>query len=405
MRSVIHFLLVLFLCGVGRDADAEGGKSLPLPVQAVAADIRAENGITRLDVLLSRPVAAGAFVMENPDRVIVELPETAFVLPKTRIQNSTELVKSFRYGLFALGRSRLVMELNHPVKITKVDVISSPDQTARLVVELEREEREAFHKTASSGIIVGDIITAGLKDKPSVKPSTDAHPIIVIDPGHGGIDAGARTKGGQNEKDIVFAFARHLRTVLNATGRYKVLMTREKDVFVPLDQRVNFARKHKADLLISVHADSISSEEQVRGLTVYTRAARASDAESAELALRENLADAKAGLSGADAQDEVSDILQDLMVRETRGLSRSFSGKLVNQLKPSVRLNVNPERQAAFMVLKAPDVPSVLVELGYLSSRKDSALLMSEEWRKETTASMVQAIDRFFGSRNAAVSP
>jgi N-acetylmuramoyl-L-alanine amidase len=390
------------------DAHAQSASQhhgVSLPVQAIAAEMRDDNGITRMEVTLSRSVAAGAFVMENPDRVIVELPETAFVLPKSNKLSSTDIVRSVRYGVFAPSRSRLVLELSQPARITKVDVISAPDQTARLVVELEREERGAFQQAASSGMIVGDIVTAALKDHTTARNVQESRPVIVIDPGHGGVDVGARTSRGQNEKDIVFAFARHLRHVLGSTGRYKVLMTREKDVFVSLDQRVIFARSNKADLLISIHADSIASEEQVRGLTVYTRAARASDADSAELALRENMADMKAGLSDTQSQDDVSDILQDLMVRETRGLSRSFSGKLVSQLKPAVKLNVNPEREAAFKVLKAPDIPSVLVELGYLSSRKDSALLTSEEWRKETTASMVQAVDRFFSNRTAVVSP
>jgi N-acetylmuramoyl-L-alanine amidase len=224
--------------------------------------------------------------------------------------------------------------------------------------------------------------------------------VIVLDPGHGGIDPGAAA-AGMFEKDIVFAYADILRRRLEAGGRYRVVMTRDHDVFVPLGDRVRIARAAKADLFISIHADSISGGQEVRGLTVYTGSERASDADSAKLADRENRADAAAGADAAEGPDEVLDILQDLTLRETRVFSHGFATRLVGELESVARLNKNPYRQAGFRVLRAHDVPSVLVELGYLTSRKDFDLITSEEWRERAAAAMTTAIDRFFATRLA----
>jgi N-acetylmuramoyl-L-alanine amidase len=234
----------------------------------------------------------------------------------------------------------------------------------------------------------------------------DTRPVIVLDPGHGGIDPGAAAAGGLREKEIVFAFAQKLRQRLEAGGRYRVAMTRDEDVFVPLADRVGIAQRLKADLLISIHADSISGGQEVRGLTIYTGSERASDADSARLADRENRADQVAGAEAGEAPDEgVTDILQDLTRRETRAYSHGFASRLAGDLDPVARLNKNPHREAGFKVLRAHDVPSVLVELGYLSSKKDLDLLTSDEWRDKATAAMVSAVDRFFATRLARQEP
>ncbi|HEU6443342.1 MAG TPA: N-acetylmuramoyl-L-alanine amidase, partial [Microvirga sp.] len=192
-----------------------------------------------------------------------------------------------------------------------------------------------------------------------------------------------------------------LQKKLEESGRYRVVMTRDKDVFVSLGDRVRAARRAQADLFISIHADSISGGQEVRGLTVYTGADRASDADSARLADRENKADAVAGVELTDMPDEVSDILQELTLRETRSFSHSFATRLVGEFDSIARLNKNPHRQARFQVLRAHDVPSVLVELGYLSSKQDLDLLMSEEWRDKMVDAMSGAVDRFFATRLA----
>jgi N-acetylmuramoyl-L-alanine amidase len=403
-------LVVGLAAGIGRSA-ASGRAEKPLAAVAVSVALTAEVGKTRLAITLSKPVEARAAVMERPDRVIVDLPEVNFQLPPDSGQRREGVVASYRYGLFAPGRSRLVIELAQPARVERLETApGSTDGAAVLTIELARTDREAFKRAAAADARLALATPAALP--PEVAPDReDRRPLIVIDPGHGGIDPGAHAPAGSPEKDIVFAFSQRLKARLEAKGRYRVVMTREDDVFIPLLERVRIARAAKADLLISIHADTISGAPQVRGLTVYTGADRASDAESAQVADRENKSDAVAGLESEQSVDEgVADILQDLIRRETRGFSHAFAGKIIRELSPVMKLNVKPHREARFVVLRAPDVPAVLVELGYLSSTKDTDLLMSDEWRDRMTASMSGAIDRFFSTRlakqgTAPVSP
>ncbi|HEY8381807.1 MAG TPA: N-acetylmuramoyl-L-alanine amidase [Microvirga sp.] len=387
---------------------AAAAQAASAPAIAAAIDVSAEAAKTVFSVTLSKPITASAHLMERPDRVIVDLPEVTFHLPAEAGRRREGLVSSFRYGLFAPGRSRVVMDLAQPAVVSRIHVEPNPkDGTAVLTIELTRADRDAFRRAAAESAATA---------KPTAAPAQaeaakDRRPVIMIDPGHGGIDPGAAAAAGMFEKDIVFAFAEKLKKKLEAQGRYQVVMTRDHDVFVPLGERVRMAQRARADLFISIHADTISGAGEVRGFTVYTGSERASDADSARLADRENRADAAAGVDAGEASDEdVTDILKDLTVRETRVFSQGFATRLVGELDQVGRLNKNPHRQAGFRVLRAHDVPSVLVELGYLSSRKDFDLLMSDEWRDRSTAAMTAAIDRFFATRlarqgAAAVSP
>src|SRR4051794_20743357 len=330
----------------------------PLAAVAIAAELSVEGGKTRLAITLSKPVEARAVVMERPDRVIVDLPEVNFQLPPESGRRREGVVASYRYGLFAPGRSRLVLDLSQPALVARVQpTVRGKDGAWVLTIELARADREAFRKAAAADARLAAAPAAAAPAPPPV-PSEDRRPLIVLDPGHGGVDPGALASTGTFEKDIVFAFAQRLRTRLEAGGRYPVRVTREGDVFVPLQERVRAARAAKADLFVSIHADTISHAPQVRGLTVYTGSERASDAESAQVADRENKADAVAGLESEDGADEgVADILQDLIRRETRGFSHAFAGKLIRELSPVMKLNVKPHREARFWVLRAPDVP------------------------------------------------
>lgn len=367
---------------------------------AVAAEIKSEGGKTRLTFILSRAVEVSSFVMERPDRVVLDLPQVNFQLPAEAGRRREGVVSSYRYGLFALGRSRIVIDLAQPAVVSAVDIASrasrASDGAALLTVELTKTDQDAFRRAARSQEPLAEPLTTG-----SVAAPSDARPLIVLDAGHGGIDPGAIASTGAHEKDIVFSFAQRLKAKLEATGRYRVLMTRDHDVFVTLGDRVRIARAAKADLFISIHADSISAAPHVRGGTVYTGSERATDAESAKLADRENKADAVGGVDSGDSSSEVADILQDLTLRETRGFSQRFAKKLLGALDPVMPLSKKPQREAGFLVLRAPDVPSVLVELGYLSSRKDIDLLTSDAWRDRSAAAMTTAIDRYFGPRVA----
>jgi N-acetylmuramoyl-L-alanine amidase len=376
------------------------------PAIAAAIDVSGDAAKTTLKVVLSRAVVAHASVMERPDRVIVDLPEVTFHVPGEVGRKKEGLIASFRYGLFAPGRSRLVMDLGQPALVSRISVQpNAANGTAELIVELTRTDRTAFRKAAADSVAATQAPTVAAP--PAM--SKDARPVIMLDPGHGGVDPGAAASS-MVEKDIVFAFAEKLKKRLERDGRYRVLLTRDHDVFIPLDDRVRIARNAKADLFMSIHADTISGSGEVRGLTVYTGSERASDADSARLADRENKADAVAGLDSGGMADEVSDILQDLTLRETRAFSQNVAARLVGELDGVARLNKNPHRQAGFRVLRAYDIPSVLVELGYLSSRQDFDLMMSDQWRAKATDAMASAVDRFFATRlanggTAPVSP
>ena len=218
----------------------------------------------------------------------------------------------------------------------------------------------------------------------------------MLDPGHGGVDGGADGLDGAVEKNLVYAFAEDLRAKLEATGRYRIVMTRDGDQYVSLEDRVAKARAVNAALFVSIHADTLREAAGVSGTTVYTCSDRASDAEAQRIAERENNADSAAGDEPKAADPGVADILFDLKRRETRGYAHLFSHGLVARLKAAGSLNHNPERSAGFVVLKAPDFPSVLVELGYLSNARDVANLKSQEWRDKTADAMRTAIDAFF---------
>jgi N-acetylmuramoyl-L-alanine amidase len=375
-----------------------GPASAQTAAVAVAAEVTGDADSTRLDLVLSHPVPARAFLMERPDRVIVELPQVRFHLPGEAGRRRKGLIASFRHGLFAPGRSRIVVDLAAPALVSRVGVEPQASGAALLRIELVRTDRAAFGRAVAGS----DRAAQGGATPAAASPrGPDQRPVIVIDAGHGGVDPGAIAATGAYEKDIVFGFADRLRRKLEASGRYRVVMTRDADAFVRLDDRVRIARAAKADLFISIHADSISAAPQIRGFTVYTGSEQASDTESQHLAERENKADAAAGLDLGGAADEVADILQDLTLRETRSFSQRFAQKLVGEIDPVMPLSKTPHRQAAFRVLRAPDVPSVLVELGYLSSRQDIDLLLSEDWRDRSTAAMSRAIDRFFATRMA----
>ena len=222
-------------------------------------------------------------------------------------------------------------------------------------------------------------------------------PVIVIDPGHGGVDGGAYGVGGAVEKTIVYDYALELKRRLDAKNRFKVVLTRHGDEYVSLEDRVRIALEANAALFISIHADTLSeAAADVSGATVYTCSERASDAEAARIADRENAADKAAGVEQKAEAVGVADILFDLKRRETRAYAHIFSRGVVEQLQGAARLNHNPERSAGFVVLKAPDFPSVLVELGYLSNAQDVQAMNSADWRAKTASAMANAVDRFF---------
>ena len=370
-------------------------------VVATAVRIERSSGTAKIVFDLSSAVDVQTFVLENPDRVVVETSEVDFrINPDVgRLKTGAgSLVKAFRFGTFDKGKSRVVIDLGAPARVQKTVVTPAAGaDPSRMTLQIVKCDRASFHQSAD--------MAAAQQVRPEAVPDADvadagALPVIVIDPGHGGVDPGATGIGGVVEKQLVFDFGAALATKLRASGHFKVLMTRDDDVFVSLRDRMAVARDAKAALLVSIHADTVADGNSVTGATVYTTSERASDAEAARVAEKENKADQQAGVEPAPDTTEVSDILFDLTRKETRVFSHSFQHTLAGYWQKVARLNKNPERSAGFMVLKAPDVPSVLLELGYLSSDKDVAALISPEWRDRATDAVAASIGSFFADRH-----
>ena len=357
---------------------------------------------TRFIMDLSQKIDVAAFALANPYRVVVDLPQVAFRLPDKIGEQSRGLVKAFRYGLIMQGGSRVVLDTAGPVKVEKAFVLDADaGEPARLVIDLAATDRASFMRalTLDAG---PERRTTAKPPEPPAKAANDTRPLIVLDPGHGGIDQGARAQSGELEKDVVLQFAQILRSRLEQTGKYRIAMTRTDDTFIALSDRVKFSRSNGAALFISIHADSLpKGEGQAEGATVYTLSETASDAEAARLAEAENKADAIAGVDLTIEPDDVANILFDLAQRETKTYSMKFARTVVGELKSSARLHKQPLKSAGFKVLTAPDVPSVLIELGYMSTKGDLKMMTSDVWQTKTAGAVAQAVDSFFGPRLA----
>lgn len=357
---------------------------------------------TRFIMDLSQKIEVAAFALADPYRVVVDLPQVAFRLPDKIGEQSRGLVKAFRYGLIMQGGSRIVLDTSGPVKVEKAFVLDAEaGEPARLVVDLAATDRASFMRTLTLEN-KPDRLASAKPPEPPAKADNDTRPLIVLDPGHGGIDQGARAQSGELEKDVVLKFAQILRSRLEKTGKYRIAMTRTDDTFIALSERVKFSRSNGAALFISIHADSLpKGEGQAEGATVYTLSENASDAEAARLAEAENKADAIAGVDLTIEPDDVASILFDLAQRETKTYSMKFARTAVGELKSTARLHKQPLKSAGFKVLTAPDVPSVLIELGYMSTKDDLKLMVSDVWQNKTAGALAQAIDTFFGPRLA----
>ncbi len=385
----------------------------------VASDVRlaGDGKQTRFILDLDQPISVHAFALADPYRVIVDIPQVSFQLPPGIGTAGRGLIKAFRYGLVMPGGSRIVFDLTGPAKIANASVLEAANgQPARLVLELEEVDRTTFVQLLAPenrpelrpAIVEAKetslpVSTAPAKlDAPAASPSpADTRPVIVIDPGHGGPDNGTQS-GSESEKNLVLGFALILRDRIEKSGKYRVVMTRTDDTFIPLDDRVKFARSQSAALFVSIHADALPRHEgDAQGATIYTLSDRASDAEAERLAEAENKADAIGGVNLTAEPTEVADILIDLAQRETRTFSNRFARLLMGEMKTVTRMHKNPLKSAGFRVLKAPDVPSVLVELGYVSNKEDMEHLASESWRTRTAGSLAHAIEIFFAKRLA----
>jgi len=376
--------------------------ALAQPLTARDVAIAGDETRTRIVIHFDAEPDLRWVLLRGPHRLAIELPQTRFSFDPSRLK-AHGLVRNIEHGRVGDDSARVVVVTKGPFVVERAEVIPEESGTgARLALDLAAAGESAFEAAlAEQAMTTAATVNADKSGRvPAAPQAATKRFTVVIDPGHGGDDGGARGVGGTTEKDVTLAFAQLLAEKLRSSGSYEIRLTRESDVFLRLDERVRIARQLDADLFISVHADTIR-HKNIRGATVYTVSDTASDAEAQALADRENLADRLGGMEFPEEKREVADILVDLIRRETHAFSVNFARTLVGELADTVGLINNPHRFAGFRVLKAPDVPSVLVELGYLSNEKDEAQLVDPEWRARAVGSIASAISQFAASRAA----
>jgi len=365
---------------------------------------------TRFVVEVSDPVAMRTFTLSNPNRVVIDMPVVQWHLDAPPRPVGNGIVRSYRYGLFRSGNSRFVIDLNAPVSVSNALVVPPTGGYGyRVVIDLFRTTQDKFDKSSGwpADLRAREAAAALLASLPPAEqesPATSEKRVIVIDAGHGGIDSGTNGVNGLLEKDVVLDEAQRLGRVLAHRPDYVVHLTRDSDVYIPLKERVNIGRSWRADLFISLHADS-NPDSSVTGLSVYTLSESGSDREAAALARKENQSDVIAGVDLSGGNSAVAPILIDLAQRDTMNRSSRFAEGAVTLLaRTTTILPRQPHRSAAFVVLKAPDVPSVLIELGYLSNSADAQAMNSAHWRNGVAQAIGDAIDRYF-AKTAEANP
>lgn len=390
-----YALICLFLCCF-------------MPINQAAAGIssmRVGQGIgsVRLVFDADQSFDYKVFLLGDPKRLIIDT-QNVKVDPKiVNHLDSNNFISDPRLGTVGVDDVRIAFNLRKAAVIKKAFLL--PPQSSfgwRFVVDLElASDREFASKLGSSHALTNDnykeskVAEKAAANKPVIKANNNTKKVIVLDPGHGGQDPGAIGYSGVYEKNITLAMGRELKALLDKKGKYKVYLTRNTDKFIPLRERVKIARRYKADLFMSIHADS-ALNRSAKGLSVYTLSENASDKEAAALAERENKADVISGLNLVEHSKEVSDILINLAQRETMNRSSEFASFMVQEMRQSVKLVANTHRFAGFAVLKAPDIPAVLLEMGYLSNRQEEKLLQQKSYRKKLAESAAEAIDKYF---------
>lgn len=402
--TIRHFLVAL-TCLMA--VVAPTGEALAAP-EVTAARVGESPERTRFVLELSEELPYRVFTLPDPFRVVLDLPEVSWSLPGGRQPEPRGLVSELRFGLFAPGTSRVVLDVTRPVLLQKVFVIPPRDgKPHRLVIDIEpatREQYFAAENAATGEATVSEEplrpLAEGVPPLPVPRP-TDDRPVIVVDPGHGGVDPGAVGVSGTYEKNLTLDYGLALKRALEATGRYRAVMTRDGDLFLKLRERIAIAQRANGDLFISLHAN-VHSSGSIRGASIYTLSETASDEEAAALAAAENAADVLAGVDLTDQTGDVRNILIDLAQRETMNLSKKFANDLVDEVGRDAKLLRNTHRFAGFAVLKSPVVPSILFEIGYLSNRQEERLMRSPEHRDKIVDSIIRAIDGYFERQRAA---
>ncbi len=374
----------------------------PTPAKAAAKGVAAHTGTrTKFIVGLERPADFKVSALANPNRVLIDLPQMRLDLPNPPGETPVGVVKAFHHGLTAPGRMRVIIDVIGPVVIEKSAIEKSPDgKSDRLVLDIVAASEVTAAPDARSAASV-----AGLQPpvpRPAQRRGTASYkPVIVVDPGHGGEDSGAR-KYGTVEKDIVLSFSLRLRDKLAATGAYKVMMTRDHDVFVPLEERRGFAERNQAALFIAIHAD-YTQRASARGATIYSLRPEVADVlrRSAEAEMRDSVLSGKQ-VALAKQVDADVDALRGILTEKARDLiernqvrTSVFARSVIDFVGSTTNLMENPDRSAAFVVLKTAKVPAILLELGYITNHQDAEQLNSDQWRDKVSTSVVTAVNQY----------
>lgn len=375
------------------------GLALDFPVVMFASHAQHNDGMSVLRLDFDKEAEVTHHLLSQPHRLVLDFAKIGYGFqPDTGDWRG--LVSGVRWGDISATQSRIIFEMSGPFAVHQIRWVRPENEPVhRLEVIFAAATEAEFAASVDETLRTSSIVQTTRKSDrlgatPLAGPKADGDFVVILDPGHGGIDSGAVGKGGTLEKDITLTFAKELKARLDAVDGIDVRLTRDSDVFVRLNDRVRFARQNGGALLVSIHADSVR-QSYVRGATVYTISDRASDQVAAQVAESENLSDEIAGLTVDNVQPDVVDILVDLARRETLGFSVQFARLAIEEMGSVARLIKNAHRHAGFRVLKAPDVPSVLVELGYLSNQQDEALLNDPVWRDKMESALMSAILRY----------
>lgn len=369
----------------------------------IDARVTATPQRARLIIDLSGPTEFAIVSLDAPNRIAIDVKAFDLKILAPADVAGKGIVTGYTVEMAEKGRARTMLTLAEPAQVQQAYILDAvADQPARLVVDIITATAAEFATKVAADLAAsianqGAAPVTASTDPGTHAPVTATRPLVVLDPGHGGVDNGASAPNGTHEKDITLAFALQLQKVLIDSGRFDVALTREDDTYLSLNERVDLARQNKADIFISLHADSFQ-EPDIRGASVYTRDENATDVLDKVLADGENRYDIVAGFAIPQATPAVMDILVDLMRREMRKSSFLAAEAIVHQLEPSVALRRFPVRQADFFVLQAPDVPSVLVELGFLSNASDIANLQKSDWRDRVVDALARGIADYFDS-------
>ncbi|WP_419905517.1 N-acetylmuramoyl-L-alanine amidase [Kiloniella sp.] len=384
-----------------------GGVTQAADLEAIRIGKHPEK--TRFVLELSAAPAYRVFTLPDPFRIVIDLPKLNWKVPKNKVPKATGAVQALRFGLFEPEVSRIVLDARYPISISSVFLLPPKEgHKHRLVVDIVKVTRAVYAQSgeqqkkitsksplkAQSQVASNPVPPALLSPDPVKKKRVKK--VIVVDAGHGGVDPGATGLSGVQEKKLALDYARSLKATLERSGRYKVIMTRNSDTSLALRQRVEVAQKAEADLFISLHANKHASSN-IKGVSVYSLSENGSDKEAEALAAKENKADIIIGFDLSEQSPDVSKILIDLAQRETNNQGKQFANVLVGELKHTATMLGRPHRSAGFAVLKSPIIPSVLIELGYMSNKREERLLRSAAHREKLVVAISRAVDQYFG--------